>query len=433
MADEVLGKAIGERVRELRGRLYTQRQLAERAGVSVDLVRKLEQGIRNTASVASLHRLARALDVTLADLTGRASLPEHDQEEGVTALRFAVSGVDDLVGSSVVTAEPLPYQEAERTLTYLWDTYWAGRYDDLTALLPSALHSLRATVNAGNDLQRPPAAELLARGYWVAGCTLVHLKQSDAAFLAIRQAVEFAGEGTDPLLAATLRGSVAWQLLVSGRYAEAEALAIRTAEAVEPRGQVSLPELSAYGSLVLTAATAAARGRNGSRARNLLSESAQVADRMGADRDDYQTAFGPSQVAMQSVDVGVQTGEYGSALKAARTMPNEAAALPLASRARHLTDRALAHTRTGRHEQAANLVTAAERMAPDWARHQNLIKSVTRTCCVPRPRAHHDCAVPPSGSVCVRSSETRVPRGCHVGARHYPEGTDASGEPTRVG
>ncbi|WP_019814199.1 helix-turn-helix domain-containing protein [Saccharomonospora saliphila] len=378
MVDEALGKTIGERVRELRGRLYTQRQLAERAGVSVDLVRKLEQGIRNTASVASLHRLARALDVTLADLIGRASLPEQDQAEGVTALRFAVSGVDDLIGSSAVMVDPLPRHEAERTLTYLWGTYWAGRYDDLTALLPSALHSLRATVDAGDDIQRPPAAELLARGYWVAGCTLVHLKQSDAALLAVRQAVEVAGEGTDPLLAATLRGSVAWQLLVSGRYAEAEALATRTAETAEPRGEVSLPELSVYGSLVLTAATAAARGQKGSRARDLLSASAQVADRMGGDRDDYQTAFGPSQVAMQSVDVGVQTGEYGSALKAAHMMPNEAAALPLASRARHLTDRALAHTRLGQHEQAGNLVTAAERMAPDWAKHQTLIKFVTR-------------------------------------------------------
>ncbi|MGW3470115.1 helix-turn-helix domain-containing protein [Saccharopolyspora sp. NPDC000995] len=346
--------------------------------MSVDLVRKLEQGTRNTASVASLHRLARALDVTLADLMGRASLPEHDQAEGVTALRFAVSGVDDLLGGSAVAVEPMPHREATRTLTYLWGTYWAGKYDQLTALLPPALHSLRATFEASDGAQRPQAAELLARGYWVAGCALVHLRQSDAAFLAVRQAVDAADQSNDPLLAATLRGSVSWQLLVSGRYAESEALAVRTAETIAPHGDVSLPDLSAYGSLVLTAATAAARAKNGSRARDLVSESAEVADRMGCDRDDYQTAFGPSQVAMQTVDVGVQTGEYGHALKAARTMPNEAAALPLASRARHLTDRALAHTRLGQHDQAANLVVTAEQMAPDWAKHQNLIKSVTR-------------------------------------------------------
>lgn len=374
MTDE--HKAIGERIRELRGRLYTQRQLAERAEVSVDLVRKLEQGARNSASVASLHRLARALDVSLSDLLGRRSLPEHDQAEGVTALRFAVTDVDDLINEPA--GEPLDQREAERTLTYLWGTYWAGRYDQLTALLPSALDSLRATYAVADSSQCRGVAELVARGYWVAGCALVHLRQTDAAFMAVKQAVKAADQANDPLLAATLRGSVSWQLLVSGRYAESETLAVRTAEDIQPHGDVSLPELSAYGSLVLTAATAAARAKNGSRASELVTESSQVATRMGVDRDDYQTAFGPSQVAMQTVDVGVQTGEYGAALSAARTMPNAGAALPLASRARHLVDRAVAHNRLGQHDQAATLVCTAEQMAPDWAPHQSLLKSVTR-------------------------------------------------------
>lgn len=367
--------SIGDRIRELRGRLYTQRQLAERADVSVDVVRKLEQGTRRTASVASLHRLARALDVPLPDLLGRQALPEQDQAEGVTALRFAVSGVNDLLERTA--AEPFGPREAERTLTYLWGTYWSGRYDQLTALLPPALASLRATYASTEASQRPQSAELLARGYWVAGSTLVHLRQSDAAFLAIRAGIDAAGETNDPLLAATLRGSLSWQLLVSGRHAESEELAVAAAGRIAPTGAVSLPGLSAYGSLVLTAGTAAARARNSGRARELVSESAEIAGRIGADRDDYQTAFGPSQVAMQTVDVGVQTGEYGQALSAARAMPNGASALPLASRARHLTDRAVAHTRLGQHEQATNLVLTAEHMAPDWAKHQALIKSVT--------------------------------------------------------
>lgn len=362
MSDEKT--TIGERVRKLRGRLYTQRQLAERAGVSVDLVRKLEQGTRRTASVASLHALARALDVPLPDLLGRHAFPQHDPGEGVTALRFAVSDVGDLLDHG--EAEPFGMGEAERELTYLWGTYWSGAYDTLTALLPPALHGLTATYGAAAPGQRPHAAEMLARGMWVAGCTLVHLRQTDAAFLAVRQAITAADQANDPLLAATVRGSLSWQLLASGRHAESESLALRAAETITPRGQASLPALSAYGSLVLTAGTAAARARNGARARELVAESAAVAERMGTDRDDYQTAFGPSQIAMQTVDVGVQTGEFGQALSAARTMPNGAAALPLASRARHATDRAVAHTRLGQHDHAANLVLTAEAMAPKW-------------------------------------------------------------------
>lgn len=370
-------RSLGERIRELRGKLYTQRELAERAGVSVDLVRKLEQGARNTASVASLHKLALALDVTLADLVGRARFPEQDPAEGVTALRQAVSGVDDLLGSRL-SAEPFSLPQADRELTYLWGTYWSGQYDNLTALTPPVLSSLRASVAASATEDRPRAFESLARGYWVAGCCLVHLRQSDAAFIAVRQALDAADQGNDPLLSATLRGALSWQLLGSGRYDESEALAVKTAERIEPRGDVSLPHQSVYGSLVITAATAAARSQKAGRARDLLAESAQIAEWMGVDRDDYNSPFGPSQVTMQSVDVGVQTGEYGQAIKAARTMPNDSAALPLAARARHLTDRALAHTKLGQHDKAVALVLTAEQMAPDWAKHQTSIKSVIR-------------------------------------------------------
>ncbi|MGA9311977.1 MAG: helix-turn-helix transcriptional regulator [Pseudonocardiaceae bacterium] len=53
----------------------TQDDLAAAAGVSTDLIRKLEQGRRHTASIGSLHRIAAALDVDLGELLGRDSMP----------------------------------------------------------------------------------------------------------------------------------------------------------------------------------------------------------------------------------------------------------------------------------------------------------------------------------------------------------------------
>ncbi len=387
------GNNLGDRLRAQRGRLYTQQQLADRAGVSVGIVRNLEQGNRNRASLASLHALADALDVSLADLLGPTTIPEQAPDEGALALRRAVNSVHDLLPGSEPD-EPLSAREAQRSLTYVWGTYWAGRYEDVAALLPATLSQLHATLTASNSSQVGHAHEWLARAYWVAGCTLVHLRYSDAAFQAVRRAITHADQADDALLAATLRGSLSWQLLVSGRYRESEQLCLSAASGIEPAGAVELPHLSAYGSLVLTAATAAARDQRSARAAELVSTSADVAHRMDGDRDDYQTAFGPSQVAMQSVDVGVQTQEFSRAVSAARAMPNQAAALPLASRARHLVDRAVAHTHLGQHEPAANLVTAAEAMAPQWARHQSLLRSVTgdllrtRRSSQVRPLAH---------------------------------------------
>jgi transcriptional regulator with XRE-family HTH domain len=65
---------IGEGIRELRKRAaLTQYDLAVAAEVSVHTIRQLEQGRRQTASIATLVRLARALGVDLAELLGRPS------------------------------------------------------------------------------------------------------------------------------------------------------------------------------------------------------------------------------------------------------------------------------------------------------------------------------------------------------------------------
>ena len=367
---------IGERIRRLRNDgLMTQDDLAAAAGVSTDLIRKLEQGRRHTASIGSLHRIAAALDVDLGELLGRESMPDAAPDAGVIALRQAVADVADLMGD--VEGEPLSLRDAERSVTYLWGAYWSGRYDQLTGLIPQALIGLRAMLHAATTATRSKAAEQLAWGYWVAGSTLTHLLQPDAAFMAVRRAVDLAGSGDDALLAAALKGSLSWQLMVSGRFAEAEGVAVRTAESIEPSGDVRAQDLSAYGSLLVTAATAAARDARRAVAGDFLQSASEVAQRLGADRVDYETPFGPSQVTMQTVDVSVVTEDYPAALDAAARMP-ATPGLPLAARCRHLTDRACAHASLGQEEQALALLLTAEGMSPDWIRHQSLARAVTR-------------------------------------------------------
>jgi transcriptional regulator with XRE-family HTH domain len=367
---------IGERIRRLRNDgLMTQDDLAAAAGVSTDLIRKLEQGRRHTASIGSLHRIAAALDVDLGELLGRESMPDAAPDAGVIALRQAVADVADLMGD--VEGEPPSLRDAERSVTYLWGAYWSGRYDQLTGLIPQALIGLRAMLHAATTATRSKAAEQLAWGYWVAGSTLTHLLQPDAAFMAVRRAVDLAGSGDDALLAAALKGSLSWQLMVSGRFAEAEGVAVRTAESIEPSGDVPAQDLSAYGSLLVTAATAAARDARRAVAGDFLQSASEVAQRLGADRVDYETPFGPSQVTMQTVDVSVVTEDYPAALDVAARMPANPG-LPLAARCRHLTDRACAHASLGQEEQALALLLTAEGMSPDWIRHQSLARAVTR-------------------------------------------------------
>src|SRR6266545_959085 len=90
---------IGERIKQLRLQRdpqMTQRELAERAGVSVDLISKLEQGRKQTALLVSLHKIARALDVDASMLLVRPSridVTDDAQDHGVLAIRRAITAV----------------------------------------------------------------------------------------------------------------------------------------------------------------------------------------------------------------------------------------------------------------------------------------------------------------------------------------------------
>jgi transcriptional regulator with XRE-family HTH domain len=61
---------LGSHIRRLRlARGWSQEELAHRAGIDRSYMSGIERGVRN-ATVLSLHRVARALGVELADVLG---------------------------------------------------------------------------------------------------------------------------------------------------------------------------------------------------------------------------------------------------------------------------------------------------------------------------------------------------------------------------
>ena len=341
--------AVGGQVRRLRQDAgLTQVKLATAAGVSVDVIRKAEQG-RQTPSLSTLHKIASALDSEISALLSKPStLPQPTDHSGVLAMRRAVTGIDDLLDEDSDTPPASPGQ-ARSAVTYAWGAYWAGRYEYLGETLPGVLLAVRAADD-------PTLADLAAQLYQVTACTLVHLAQPDAAHLALREAMRLAALGTDPLRAAALRGSLAWVLLTQGRFEESRKLALSTARSIEPEQLPDLPRMSLWGSLLLSGATAAGRLGERGPAADLLEEARQVAVHTRY-RNDYETAFGPDQVTMQTVDVDVVTEHYTSALNTARRLPRSTQ-LPLAAHSRHLADRALALARIGNDEAAISTLLA---------------------------------------------------------------------------
>jgi transcriptional regulator with XRE-family HTH domain len=143
---------IGERIKRLRNCvLMTQDDLAAAAGVSTDLIRKLEQGRRHTASIVSLYRIARALDVDVGELLGRAR-PQRSTDDGqvlVLPIRDALTPIDDLIGLIDDTGVPTVV-ELGRSVTYGWGAYWGGRYGLLAAMLPDLLAQSRCAAGGSS-------------------------------------------------------------------------------------------------------------------------------------------------------------------------------------------------------------------------------------------------------------------------------------------
>jgi hypothetical protein len=105
--------------------------------------------------------------------------------------------------------------------------------------------------------------------------------------------------------------------LVLGRMDQAQYVAASTAQTLEPRitGKPAPELLSLYGGLDLVLAVAAARDNDRGLAHLHLDTAREIAEKLGADRDDYGTEFGPANVAVHAVNIAVELGDAGQAIE----------------------------------------------------------------------------------------------------------------------
>jgi transcriptional regulator with XRE-family HTH domain len=355
----------------------TQRELAERAGVSVDLVSKLEHGQKQTALLVTLHKIAKALDVDITALLARPSridaAEDVQDQAGVLAIRRAITAIRD-------EADTASLDELAQSARYAWAAYWTNRFDVLGGLLPGFISTARASAH---ETAHPEAFAALSDAYGVAASLLVHLGFVDLAYLAMERAIGAAGRSGDELRRAALSGWMSWLLLhQTGSADQARQLAVEEAERTEPRlGKARPEQISVWGSLLISGAVAAARENRPAEADDLLNLAEAAATRLNTAnsqvRTDYETPFGLPQVIMQSVDVCVVTDRPGRALEVAGRMPSDAH-LPLAAKARHLADVAYAQTSLRKDREATDTLLTIERTAPDWMRYQSYPRTIVR-------------------------------------------------------
>ncbi|HEV7897418.1 MAG TPA: helix-turn-helix transcriptional regulator, partial [Planosporangium sp.] len=261
--------ALGDNLARMRRRRgLTQEQLAERAEVSVSVIRKLERGDRDSASLPTLRKLAAALDVTTVDLfqpTPRFAGPvDRDDRDDLYSIRRALQPARSLAGAAVVTLadddEPPTADAVRQSVREVNGMFRDSDYAGAVAALPTAISHAR---RAGAELTGTDADavwEQLAQAYQTAAMVLIQLRHDDLAYHALGLAMEAGRRADDNALLGAVVCSENWLLTRQARFDDAEQAALASADAIEPSFTKSpLAHVGTWGWLNLGAAAAAAR------------------------------------------------------------------------------------------------------------------------------------------------------------------------------
>lgn len=365
---------IGDRIKALRDfRDVTQEELARAAGCSVDTVRKLEQGVRSTAHLSTLRALARALDVELERLLGQPTVTSNSPDDGgLLDLRDAIQDIGSLPGLADDLADAAPDPDA--WMAQVGDAtslYWKGGYSALSGILPLLLRDGRAVAR---DVTGPGAERVWARlalAYQLAASLATQSGHPDWAFQAVERQLAAAERASDPLMSGMGVSTLSWVLLRQGRWEQAQAVAERRADELEPAFRRATPRhLAVYGNLLIAAATPAARRDQHDQAADMLRVAEAAAVRSGPTRA-YGSAFSVVDVQTQAVNVALAGGNPrpDDALALAGRVDLGAISRPVHS-ASHRVDVAQAQYQAGDCDGSLVTLLAVEQDQPEWIRYQ---------------------------------------------------------------
>lgn len=367
-----MNTSIGDRIRALREfRDITQDELARRSGVSVDTIRKLEQGVRESARINTLRGLARALDVQLERLVGQPTVTQQLSDDGgLLALRDAIQDPGSLpgvLGDADLEDPPDPDAWSEQVQAAT-AAYWAGGYSELASTLPGLLRDGRATARQ-HDTES--VWRDLALAYQLAASLSTQSGHPDWAYTAVERQLAAAARASDPLLEGMGVSTLSWVLLRQGRWEQARDVAERKADQLEPRRRgATTDQLAVCGNLLLAAATPAARADQHDEAMQLLTLAESAAVQSGPVRA-YGSAFSVTDVRTQKVNVALagSEGRPDVALTAAAAVDLGAISRPVHS-ASYRVDVAQARYQTGDSAGALELLLEVEADQPEWVRFQ---------------------------------------------------------------
>ncbi|WP_433464715.1 helix-turn-helix domain-containing protein [Spirillospora sp. CA-128828] len=366
---------IGQRIaRQRRRRGLSQVVVSGLVGRSESWLSQVARGRRSIDSHSVLVRLAEVLGMDYHQLTSDDVGGNMARYEGAAGIREAmlryetlpatINGRGDLDGKPRLSWLAHEVRRANRT-------YQATRYDEAGRLLTRLIISAERACQTRNGDDRRSAYTLCALVYQSAAMTLNRVGEADLAWTAADRSLSAARMADRPLLAAVSAYRLGYILIRQKRAREAEDMAIRSRDALAGSRRRSSPLLlSVRGGLCLVAVTAAAARFDRAAVSEHLASALAVANELGSDRNDFWTAFGPTNVLIHEVSSAVAFGDAKLALK--RSEPLAVDSLGpglLGRRAQVFLDLARAYALQRKDAAAVNTLLRAERLSPELVRY----------------------------------------------------------------
>ncbi|MFE7132712.1 helix-turn-helix domain-containing protein [Streptomyces sp. NPDC057638] len=360
--------ATGVRLREVRKRRgLSQRELADTSGVSLSLIRKLEQGDYGVPRLETLRKLAVALHVPTMRLVGRERESPSTEVVPGDHWRSVRQALEHPSSGSEPGDDGPTLRGVQMVLDAAGPLFRRNQYVELALVLPSLLRDAEALERGGRGLR--------SRLFELAGKLMVQTRQFDAAEIAIGSALENAPEQMDGASAINTR---CWLLLRQGKLDTALALAVQWADETEPRlSRATTEELCTWGLLCLRVAAAAVRNNQKEQAEEALRCARAAAVKLGRDVDSYlYRGFGPLTVHMKRAEHLGVSEKYDGVLRLAEKGPAHLLRPGGSKENRYILDVANAHAERRQYVEAFERLESLRTQAPEWLQHQRYARDV---------------------------------------------------------
>ena len=200
---------------------------------------------------------------------------------------------------------------------------------------------------------------------------LSRVGETALAWTAADRAVTAAEHAEAGMLAAVSAYRLAHVFICRGQITRARDLTTGAASALYRSDGRDDPErLSVVGSLQLADALAAAAEFDRAAADRSLAQAQHTADRLGQDRNDHWTAFGPTNVRIHQISAAVAFGDADTAVETGDDLDLQRLPAGLAGRRSQVSlDLARAYAQQRHDAAAVNMLLDAERIAPQLVRY----------------------------------------------------------------